>query len=68
MVTPALVLATIQSAAQFGTELLKFAQTEDGMRIIQKSFEDRAAWDKFWVDASAWFKKFVTGELFKNVG
>ena len=65
MITPAMVLETIKVGFEFGIEALKFAQTEEGKKVINKSIEDRAACDAFWADTGAGLKKFFSGELLK---
>lgn len=63
--TPEVIIATIKAGFEFGTELLKYLQTEEGKAFVKKSTEDRAAWDKFWVDAGAGLKGLISGEMFK---
>ena len=65
MITPAMVLETIKVGFEFGIEALKFAQTEEGKKVINKSIEDRAAWDAFWAATGAGLKKFFSGEILK---
>lgn len=64
--TPTAILMTIQAGFMFGTELLKFLQTDEGKKLVNKSLEDRAAWDKFWGEVGTGIKQLFSGELFKN--
>ena len=63
--TPEMVLATLKAGFEFGTEALRFAQTEQGKQLVAKSMADRAVWDKFWSDIAAGMKKLFSGEAFK---
>lgn len=63
--TPEAILLTIQSLANLGIEALKFAQTEEGRKLIEKSLADRLAWDKFWSDAGHGISRLFKGDLFK---
>ena len=63
--TPEMILATIKAGFEFGTELVRYLQTEDGKAFVKKTTEDRAAWDKFWSEAGRGLKGLVSGEMFK---
>ena len=53
------VLGVLQAAFVFGTELLKFLQTDEGKALLAKATVDRATFDGFCADAA----KSVTGFL-----
>ena len=63
--TPLVVMEVIRAGFVFGTELLKFMQTKQGMELITKSLEDRKKWDSFWKDVGESLGNFFTGKLFK---
>jgi hypothetical protein len=63
--TPEMILATIKAGFEFGIELLKFLQTDEGKKLVNKSLEDRTAWDKFWTDVASGLRKLFSGELLK---
>jgi|WetSurMetagenome_2_1015567.scaffolds.fasta_scaffold19622_6 hypothetical protein len=63
--TPEMILATIKSGFEFGSEFLKFLQTEQGKKVINQMLDDRTKWDAFWAKAPEVLKKFFTGEYFK---
>jgi hypothetical protein len=62
--SPELVLSTIKAGFDFGTELLKFLQTDQGRDLVKQSLEDRAKWDAFWSQTGDGMRKFFTGQLF----
>lgn len=62
--TPVAILETIHAGFLFGTELLKFAQTDQGRDLIEQSLADRAKWDSFWLDVGNGLTAFFTGTLF----
>lgn len=64
--TPSEILATIRVGFEFGTELLKWAQTEEGKAFAKQALADRAKWDSFWVDVGNGLTKFFKGDLFKG--
>jgi len=59
--SPETVCLTIRSVAEAIKAACEFAATEQGQKLIAKSIEDRAAWDKFWADidkkVGGWFKQ-----------
>lgn len=63
--TPVEILATIKAGFEFGTEALRFLQTDEGRKLINQSMQDRKAWDDFWANAGRGVKSLFTGELFK---
>lgn len=63
--TPELILATIKAGFDFGTELLKYLQTDQGRALVQQSMNDRASWDTFWQHIGGGLKQFFSGDLFK---
>ena len=60
-----LIIGAIRAGFEFGTQLIKYLMTEEGKKLVIKSLEDRAAWDKFWGDVAGWLEKFISGELFR---
>ena len=64
--SPETILQTIRSVADCTTEIVRYLQTEEGKKLVNKSLEDRAAWDMFWKDVESGMKKLFSGELFKN--
>ena len=50
--TPETILATVQAVAAAVTEIFRWLQTPEGQRVVQKSLEDREAWDRFWQDVA----------------
>jgi hypothetical protein len=63
--TPEAILLTIRAGFEFGTELLRYLQTDKGQEFAAQVLNDRAAWDKFWLDAGGGLKRLFTGDLFK---
>lgn len=64
--TPELIFATIKAGFEFGIELLRFLQTDQGRKLVEQSMKDRAAWDSFWKDAGNGLKDFFSGKLFER--
>jgi hypothetical protein len=60
-----MILATIKAGFEFGTEALRFLQTEQGKDLVERSLKDRAAMDKFWADVAAGAKAVIKGDIFK---
>lgn len=61
-----LIIGTIRAGFECVTQLVKYLMTEDGKKLVAKSLEDRAAWDKFWSDLGGGLKKLISGDLFKK--
>lgn len=55
------ILATIRAGFEFGTELLKYLQTDEGKAFSKQALQDRASWDKFWADTGKDLKTFFSG-------
>ena len=62
---PETIMLAIIAVANATSEALKFAQTEQGMKLIDPSLKDRAAWDKGIAELGGWFKNLFSGELFR---
>ncbi len=63
---PLTILATIRAGFEFGTELLKYLQTEHGQKMVEKSLESRENWEEFWGRVGGGLQKFFSGELFQG--
>lgn len=63
---PNLILTTIKAGFDFGTELLKYLQTDQGKAFIKKMTEDAAAREKWWAEVCDWSTKFFKGDLLKG--
>ncbi len=63
---PLTILATIRAGFEFGTELLKYLQTEHGQKTVEKALETQENWDAFWGKVGAGIQKLFSGELFKE--
>ena len=63
--TAAEILATIRLGFEFGIELLKYLQTDQGKKTVEQMLSDRTKWDAFWAGVPDVLKKLFTGEYFK---
>jgi len=64
---PTTILATIRAGFEFGTELLKYLQTETGREFAKQVLQDRAKWDSFWLDVGKGLEKVFSGAVFKGM-
>lgn len=64
--TPELIIGTIRAGFEFGIELLRFLQTEQGRKFAEQTLKDRAAWDAFWSDTATGLQRLFNGDLFKR--
>ncbi len=53
--TPDMIAALGKAGFEFGTELLKFWQTEQGKKAFEQMLLDRANWDAGWKSFTAPF-------------
>jgi len=64
-VTPAQILATVQTVAAALTEIFRWLQTPQGQQVVEQSLKDRQKWDEFWAQIAKGTQKLFTGELFR---
>ena len=60
---PETVLLTIRACAEALTATMKWLSTDQGKQVIERSLQDRAAWDKFWADAGKGIQGLFSGKL-----
>lgn len=63
--TPEMILAAIKSGFDFGTELLKYLQTDEGKKFVAQALQDRKNWDDFWKGVGSGIHSLFDGDLFK---
>lgn len=66
MIEATLILSTIRAGFEFGTQTLKYLQTETGREFAKQVLADRAKWDSFWLDIGKGLEKLFSGAVFKQ--
>ena len=63
--SPILILEVIKAISEAVREYFRWLQTDEGKRFSAQAMADRAAWDKFWLDAGSGVKQLFSGEFLK---
>jgi hypothetical protein len=55
----ALIFGAIKAAGEAVSAIFKWLCTEEGIAASRQMRTDRAAWDRFWAGAGAWWDSLV---------
>ena len=64
--TPAQILATVQTVAAALTEIFRWLQTPQGQQVVEQSLKDRQKWDEFWQQVGSALHDLFTGKMFND--
>ena len=61
---PETVLVTIRACAEAVSATMKWLESPQGQKVVEKSLADRAAWERFWSDAERSIQGLFSGKMF----